>query len=1692
MKRICAVLILVALVLSLTMPQGIFAWLFNSLEKQTDLTSYVHKSYFESGDGTSADQFIDGLHATEEGCAFEIKYPIQLYYFAWLQALGYFNAPNEDETGIQQYYFYLSDDLDMTGWVLPPIGTQEYPFVGNFDGNGHTVSNLTVQNVNSTGGTTLTDVPDDSLTGLNIVGFFGVVGEIGNTGSVNGYTYSSAINQVKNFTLDGITIKTDTDQSLIGAIAGYVNGTVSQAAVSDADIVVKNGTSVLGNGITNISDYSLVGYCTDAYKFALNVSKVTAHAPEETQNIIYKNIQGEGAGFGGSIKMHQLYNRLTTIRSSIGGPGTSSTYVSAETVIVDEVEGTVSDPFNVVTSTASFRQRDYNSLAGSYSFSRFSATAEGGTGTSIVYLYGRDTASYTKALTIITKTNRTESGHLISYNGNYLNINGTNDGLSSGNDSGAATGWVTDNGGHLYTYGSDGRMYYLNADTALSVSTSANTVWTWNNNRYSYTYNGMPYYLIYNGGWTVTPEYYFLIGDGKGNYLRYNNGLVNTTDASLASHWTFSSSGTNPSGYVSTTVGNTVYYLRYNNGLTTYTGNNYTANATNWTNNGTSLYNGTHYIRFNGVEWTAENRETLYAIANGANHLNIISANGTTATLGTGTSAADITSDGGYTLWSFSTAGANPSGSVSATVNGVRYYLNDNNGTLTATRNDDTAWVSNGTSVSSGKDYLKYDNGWTIERVNAMAIKSGNYYLNITAANTTDATLGTGNSIATGSVSNHTIWSFSDSGQIYAVANGRTYYLRNNNGTLQATTTDYSGWTVDGGLVHSGDYYLNYSSGWRVSTPEILGYTIDYNGNYLNLTSTSTTTNNPIGTGTSVADLNDNGHTVWTFEDTGTYPSGRMSVKINGTTYYLYGYRNRDNNLRLTAYQYQSNATWSNDNGKLTVRDRYLRYQNGWQHSATNSNNVLNFTPIYGEAPTVSFEAGSAPAVAATSETEPAHSQPIRVNNALTDLTRTQKDVQILTREVRTVSADYPADTYIPLNCVGGTWNAENTSINASEDNTGYIVSGANFHNTDWPNRSGDIRVSEYNMAYITNAVNGNGTGTNFTYNATYDSRLEVITAVNYGDYNGYYRVSDSFNRNNTSINYNISSAVANSRKIDYADLGFKRYNDARNALSETFLNSNKIYGLHFMNADIDKNDCAVVPQAMINGEAISDLEVPRNSIDFFVKRRGFITVFAGTYFTGNNAFFSLHEIVRDSGRDITEIKEISKIYRAVVGRDFIYEYADGTFSSNAARASLAFDMEWMTNPSAFVDNAVYYFEIPVNGGEYALGSVTGKQGAYLFYLDIAANAALAEDKDRTTVTEMFREEKYGVVLPKGVQIVESGETYDSTSPYEFATVQLKSGYSGTYSLVREGNDFYYTQGANNELTYIGGRLNAKTGTGQNVSDYVYYPNGYTVRRLEHIVDMGRDTGNNDYLLVETTDTYDSGGTRTGRTVRVYGDINNSGESDESNLDLIVTFTYNPAGHDNMKTRVVRASSEGGFNIAFDEDVTLLSVTIDSPDVHVNFGDQNASVLITASVATPLTANAFIPSVDMTGTVEKEDEYHNPVYGNELATYLSYYEGSEATVTTSTEYTMAKLDYGNAAQSRSLTYEITLTPGTGVTEVDVYGKRLIDTSYSYTTNVLESDDANEVITSGTVTVTLTSVTINGTPLGTDVTKITVT
>lgn len=189
----------------------------------------------------------------------------------------------------------------------------------------------------------------------------------------------------------------------------------------------------------------------------------------------------------------------------------------------------------------------------------------------------------------------------------------------------------------------------------------------------------------------------------------------------------------------------------------------------------------------------------------------------------------------------------------------------------------------------------------------------------------------------------------------------------------------------------------------------------------------------------------------------------------------------------------------------------------------------------------------------------------------------------------------------------------------------------------------------------------------------------------------------------------------------DSTDVDFKKVKEECSVLQ-----SGNGYGLHFMNAAVDTNNLYTILNAKIKDTAYTNRQMVANSVDFKVEQKGAIRFVAGTGYTNNNSFFALYNIFRSEEDDniITDIKEISEIYSS--GNDYVYRYTDGTTSSGVAipaGSELKFNCEWITKPgNKLIDDTLYYFAIPVNKGEYALGSRSDLIGAYLFYLDIGAN----------------------------------------------------------------------------------------------------------------------------------------------------------------------------------------------------------------------------------------------------------------------------------------------------------------------------------------------------------------------------------
>ena len=1006
-------------------------------------------AYYEDGDGLT------------EQTAFIISKPRHLYNFAWLQYLGYYN-----DTAGKQYYFKIKEDLDMSGWILPPAGTEENPFIGNFNGQGHTVSNLTVSN-------TFTDFTSGRPSRVTssyfnshlpeIVGFFGVVGDYNDRYTVNGepktgVTYNSSTNEVKNTGILNATVKSGTSQTLVGIAAGYVNAKLDNVAVNESSLYTVENASAISSITSNVSDFSLVGYCTDEFIDDVKLRSDDADIP----TLENPNTDSGGDNWGGSINMLDMYTYLRTVMNS----STAYSFDTARRIDID-THGNQTGP----TSTATSTNGAYTSSFGGEYYRYHGAKYEEN---------GEEYASFTFARS---------SGYQ-----NFSSYN-TND-----------TKYVCLYGGK-----------HMRGTTAGNRTT--------------------------NNGSTTTTTYnkYFRISNGTANYLSYRGSISNQTNTSYASGWRWDGEK------LYTTYNNVTYYLNNNNGTLSAS----TTGTTNWTYDSTnkniySTISGTnYYLDLNGTTWRlVSTGSTFYLIKSGNNYM---------------THTANVTQTGNVT---------NTSSTTEPTTQNVRWYYDSTYNTYSATET------------------------------------------------------------------------------------GTKYYLRRNyNGVRYQNATD-------------------------------------------NLFTTS-------------AEFGDS-----------------VTLKLN--SYYVY----------FNGSNWRNNTTTNT----LTVVKKVLSASEG--HNITTTEYTSNST-----------------------STEDAYYD------------------------------TYP--TYFPLTREKDEDGNYTGAGKPDEKNTGYIISGANLtDSTQGP--YGDIRVSRFEISDISVSLSGD---TSYSSN-----RLELVTRTcvrgennTYTD-SGWTRIEDDYNGSNTISN--TLSTTFTSKKNYKSQLRLSKYKNSRNQLDSTLsTGGGGIYGLHFMDSAISTSNLITVPNVTVldgktldaNGKATgshyTNYQLPQDSIDFNLKDQGFINFFAGTYFTNNNTFFSLHTITRDSSNNITNIQQISKIYAPASGdpspeNPYVYSF-NGNKPANSG--DLVFDTSWITAPS-MVNNAVYYFEIPVNAGEYALGSVTGKNGAYLMYLDIGAGTN--NFKDIVTTEKIDTEVKNGI-FPTGVDFLEftAGSTWTAVKGGKTGAVTVGSTTNADQTLTYSYDD---------------------------------------------------------------------------------------------------------------------------------------------------------------------------------------------------------------------------------------------------------------------------------------------------------------
>ena len=400
-----------------------------------------------------------------------------------------------------------------------------------------------------------------------------------------------------------------------------------------------------------------------------------------------------------------------------------------------------------------------------------------------------------------------------------------------------------------------------------------------------------------------------------------------------------------------------------------------------------------------------------------------------------------------------------------------------------------------------------------------------------------------------------------------------------------------------------------------------------------------------------------------------------------------------------------------------------------------------------------------------------------------------------------TGNGSYP--TYAPLTVKGGTGSDKYYATNA---NTGYMLAGGYSSPSD--SGQGDARVAGYKIStYIgTDSYNSSGTSTSYEGTTATGRFQNIYTYVISGSTTQRVPIT----RNKTSGKLTSASYTQGGKTYNYS-----KYVKAESQLAATMSGDTYAYGLHFMKSSISMNRLVTTNNTILSflGEQPRNYQMPNDCIDFGIQKRGFINFFAATYYKGNESFFSLNIIERNSTNKtkIDSIKEILEVYAKTTTNNnvvtidesvpYVYKlrdiktevesYSDGHTSIPTGYTKV-FDAKTITNPDTsnlYISGNtpkgyLFYFEIPVNAGEFALGSASS-DGAYLLYLDVSANA---QEVHRTSITQQTTVTTYLYSYPSGIEIQKTKNT--TITPSNSATLTITNANKGKIiNLTRNEDD---------------------------------------------------------------------------------------------------------------------------------------------------------------------------------------------------------------------------------------------------------------------------------------------------------------
>lgn len=198
---------------------------------QSTWSGEVAKS-FAGGDGTKDNPY-------------QISNSAELAYFA--------NKINQQSSEPTYEYYKLTDNIGLNYDEWTPIGVGDYDnqyFYGSFDGNGYTISDLSISNVNSGNIGLFGTIKNSEIKGLTLLGeITGITtSSSANIGALAGYSENTSISEcsVKYVNISNISAS-DSVYSNVGCLVGKSSdGEIKECNADESNAIVKQGSFNIG------------------------------------------------------------------------------------------------------------------------------------------------------------------------------------------------------------------------------------------------------------------------------------------------------------------------------------------------------------------------------------------------------------------------------------------------------------------------------------------------------------------------------------------------------------------------------------------------------------------------------------------------------------------------------------------------------------------------------------------------------------------------------------------------------------------------------------------------------------------------------------------------------------------------------------------------------------------------------------------------------------------------------------------------------------------------------------------------------------------------------------------------------------------------------------------------------------------------------------------------------------------------------------------------------------------------------------------------------------------------------------------------------------------------------------------------------------------------------------------------------